>query len=145
MTKRNSIENCTVELIASEQIVAEVKVQRNIFLRDLLSSLLLIRAMIPPTCVLKNTLGSYKFTKSQEKISHFMDMDCIKVFVENEKEVEAFEFGKEKSATLLRKSEKRIVDGIVLPIRKEVKRKIIRSGWKKWNQTPSNKQRWMNN
>ncbi len=32
--------------------------------------------------------GGYKFTKSQEKINHFMYMDDHKLFAKNEKEFE---------------------------------------------------------
>ena len=32
-------------------------------------------------------IGGYKFTKLQEKINHHIDMDEIKIFAKNEKEL----------------------------------------------------------
>ena len=32
-------------------------------------------------------MAGYKFTKSQEKINHLMEMDDIKIFAQNEKEL----------------------------------------------------------
>ena len=57
-----------------------MKILRGIFKEDSLSPLLLGKTII--------YLGSgYKFTKSQEKINHFMYMDDMKLCAKNEKEL----------------------------------------------------------
>ena len=44
--------------------------------------------MVPLNHILKKCTASYKFSKSQEKITHLMDMNNIILFVQNEKELE---------------------------------------------------------
>ena len=64
--------------------------------------------------IIRKCTRSYKFTKSSEKINHFMYMDDIKLFAKNEKELEiliqtiriysqdtGMEFGIEKCAKLI--------------------------------------------
>ena len=45
--------------------------------------------MMPLNDILKKCTGGYKLTKSQEKIHYPMYMDNIKLFVENEKQLES--------------------------------------------------------
>ena len=74
--------------------------------------LLFIIAMISLNYILRK--GGYKFTKSQEKVNHFMYINDIKISAKNEKELESMiqtirlysqnigmEFGIEKCAMLI--------------------------------------------
>ena len=79
--------------------------------------------------ILRKCTVGYKLSKSQEKINHLMYMDDIKLFKENEKEMEnlihtvriysqdiGMEFGIAKCAKLVMKSDKRhLTDGMELP------------------------------
>ena len=96
---------------------------------DNLSLLLFIIAKTPLNHILRKCTAGYKLSRSQEKINHLMYMDDIKLFANNEKELETLihtvriysqnigmEFGKEKCAVLVRISGKRhLTDGIELP------------------------------
>ena len=76
-----AIEKWKVEWMMGVQTLAEVKIQKGIFQRDLLSLLLLAIAMRPLTFVHRKCTG---VTKSPEKIHRFMYMDAVKVFAKNE-------------------------------------------------------------
>ena len=118
-----------VELTARGRSLAEAKIQRGIFQRDALSTLLFIIAMIPLNHILRKSTAGYKLSRSQEKINHLMYMDDIKLLAKNEKELETLihavriysqdigmEFGIEKCAMLVMKSGKRhMTDGMELP------------------------------
>ena len=80
-----AMENCNMELTATEQTLAGVKMQRGIFLGD---ALLFIIAMMSFIYIFRKCTEDYKFIKSQEKINHIMYMDNIKIFAKNEKELE---------------------------------------------------------
>ena len=45
-------------------------------------------AMMPPNHKFRKCTAEYRLNKSQAKINHLMYMDDIKLFVENEKELE---------------------------------------------------------
>ena len=81
-----AMKNWKVKLTARGKTCAEMKILRGIFQGDALSSLLFVIAMMPLNDILRKSTGSYKFTKSQEKINHLMD--DIKLFTKNEKELE---------------------------------------------------------
>ena len=84
---------------------------------------------MPLNHILKKCTAGYKLSKSQEKITHLMYIDDIKLFVKNEKELEnpihrvriysqdiGVEFDIEKCALLVMKSGKRhLTDGMALP------------------------------
>ena len=106
--------NWSVELTAEGKSVAEMKILRGIFQGDTLSPLLFVIAMMPLNHILRECICSYKFTKVQEKINHLMYKDDIKLFANNEKELETLlqaiwiysqdigmEFGIEKCAMLI--------------------------------------------
>ena len=108
-----------VELTAGGKSLAEVKIQTGIFLGDALSPLLFVIAMMPLNYILRKCTARYKLSKSQEKISHLMYMDDIKLFTKNEKDPETLiqtlriyshdirmEFGIEKCAKLVMESDK---------------------------------------
>ena len=115
-----------VELTTVRQSLAEVKMQRVIFQKDV--PLLLVIAMMPLNYILRKCTVGYKFSKSQEKINHLMYMDDIKPFAKNEKELEIIiqtvriysqdlgkEFGIEKCVMLIMKSGKRhLMEGVEL-------------------------------
>ena len=85
--------------------------------------------MMPLSHILRKCKAGYKLSKSQEKINHVMYMDDIKLFAQNEKELETIiqtvriynqdiemEFCVEKCAMLEMKSGKRhITEGVELP------------------------------
>ena len=114
----NSMENRRVELTATRKSLAGVKIQVEIFQRDVLSPSLFAIAMIPLSHVLRKCTGGYKRHKLQEKFHHLMYKD-IKHFPQNEKELETLiqavriysddiwmEFCIEKCAMLIMKSGK---------------------------------------
>ena len=85
--------------------------------------------MMPLNHILKKCPAGHKLSRSQEKINHRLNMDDIKLFAKNEKELEThintvriyspdigMEFGKEKCAILVMKSGKRhMTDGMEQP------------------------------
>ena len=115
-----------VKLTAGGRKLAEVKNQRGNFQGDALSPLLFIIAMMPINHILRKYTTGYKLGRSQEKVNHLMYMDDIKLFANNEKELETLihtvriysrdigmEFGIERCAMLVMKSGKRhLTDGI---------------------------------
>ena len=107
-----------VELTAGGRRLAEAKIQRGIFQRDVLSLLQFIIAMMPLNHILRKCTAGYKLSRSQEKVNHLMD--DIKLFEKNEKELETLihtvriyrrdigmEFDIEKCAMLVMKTGKR--------------------------------------
>ena len=118
-----------VELTAGGRSLPETKIQRGIFQRDALSPLLFLIAMMPLNHILGKCTAAYKLSRSQEKINHLMNMDDIKLFAKNEKELETLihavriysqdigmELGIEKYAMLVMKSGKRhMTDVMELP------------------------------
>ena len=136
----NTMENWRVELTAEGKSLAEVKIQRGIFQGDALSSLLFVKAMVLLIQILRKCAGRYKLHKSQEEINHLMNMDDIKLFAKNEKELEILkhavkifsddielEFGIEKCVMLIMKSGKRHwTEGIDLPRKNQ-------NAWRKGN------------
>ena len=114
------MKNWRVVLTAGGKSLAETKIKRGIFQGDALSPLLFIIAMMPLNHILRKCTAGYKLSRSQEKINHLMDMDDIKLFAKNEKELETLihtirihsqdigmEFGIEKCPLLVMKSGKR--------------------------------------
>ena len=65
-----------------------MKIQRGIFQGDAVSRLLFLMAMMPLSHKLKISISGKKLTKLQENINHQMYMDNIKLFAQNEKELE---------------------------------------------------------
>ena len=76
-----------VVLIAKGETRAKVKIQRDISLGDSLSPLLFVIAMIPLNNILRKYTGGYKFARLQEKINHFINMDDMKAFADNDEEL----------------------------------------------------------
>ena len=121
------------ESAAGGKALVEEKIQRGIFQGDLLLPLLFVIAMRPFNYIHKKYTGSYKFTKSQEKINQFMD--DIKIFVQNEIAQETLihkiriyiqdkgiEFDIVKCAMLEMKSGKReTTEGIELPNQESIR------------------------
>ena len=84
--------------------------------------------MIPLNLIRRKCTAGYKLSKSQEKINHLMNMENIKLFAKNEKELETLiqtmriysqdilmEYGIEKCAMLAMKSGKRhMTEGVEL-------------------------------
>ena len=75
-----------VELTAREKSFAETKIQRGIFQGDALSQLLFIIAMMPLNHILRKCTAGYKLCKPQEKTSHIIYIDDIKLCAKNEKD-----------------------------------------------------------
>ena len=84
----STMENWRVELTARRKSLTEVKIQRGIFLGDVLSPLQFVISMMPLNHILRKSTARYKLSKLQENINHLMYMDNIKLFVKNEKELE---------------------------------------------------------
>ena len=64
--------NSKVERITGGQSQPKVKIQEDIFQRNLLSQQLFVTAMIPLNYIQRECKGGHIFTKSQEKINHFI-------------------------------------------------------------------------
>ena len=76
----NAKEKRRKELTVGGQILAEVKINWGIFLKDSLSPLLFIRLMMLLSYLLRKYRGGgNKFTKSQENINHVVYGDDIKI------------------------------------------------------------------
>ena len=124
-----------MELTAVGRILAETKIQRDIFQGDALPPLLFIIAMMPRNYILRKCTAGYKLNILQKKINHSMYIDDINLFAKNEKELETLihairiynqdmgmEFGIEKCAMLVMKSGKRhLTDGMELPNQDKIK------------------------
>ena len=80
-----AMKNWKMKLAAGRKTLAEVKIQKGIFQRDVLSPLLFLIAILPLYHILRKCTRGYKFTKLQEKINHLIYMDNIKLFAKNEK------------------------------------------------------------
>ena len=118
-----------VELTPGERSLAETKIQSGFFQGDVQSPLLFIIAMMPLKHILRKCTSGYKLSKLQKKINHLMNMDDIKLFAKNEKEMETLihavriysqdigmEFGIENFVMLVMKSGKQhMTDGMELP------------------------------
>ena len=72
------MKNRKVELTSRETILAEVKIQRGVF--QGYARLPLICVIMPLNYIFRKCI---KFTKSQEKLNHLMNMDDIKLFAKN--------------------------------------------------------------
>ena len=75
-------------MAAKVKSLTEVKIQKGFFQGDAQSQLLSVIAMMPVNHIHRKCTGVYKLHKSQEKINHLVYMDDIKLFAENEKELE---------------------------------------------------------
>ena len=64
------------------------KIWIGIFQKDSLSPLLFLITMKPLNCIRRKSKRGYKFTKSQEKISHLVYLDGITIFAKDEKALE---------------------------------------------------------
>ena len=60
------------KLAARGKSLTEVKIQRGVFLRDVLSKLMFVISMIPFNYILRKCKGGYQLHKSQENINHLM-------------------------------------------------------------------------
>ena len=74
-----------VELTVGGQTLAEVKIERDMFHRELPSPLQFLIALRPVNNVIRKFTGDNKYTKSQEKINYLMHIDDIKEFAKYEK------------------------------------------------------------
>ena len=116
-----------VELTAGGRSLAVTQIQRGIFQGDALSPLLFIIVMMPLNHILRKCIAGYKLSGSQ--VNPLMNMDDIKLFAKNKKELETLihtvriyrqdigmEFGIKKCAMLVMKSGKRqLTDRMELP------------------------------
>ena len=80
-----TMKNWRVELTAGGKSLAKTKIQREIFQGDALSPLLFLIAMMPLNHILRKCTAGYKLSRLQEKISHLMYMDDIKLFAKKRK------------------------------------------------------------
>ena len=77
------MKKCRMQLKAGDKSLAEVKIWRGIYQEDAHSLLLFVIAMMPLNPVIRKCIRGYKLTKLQENINHLMQMDEIKLFLEN--------------------------------------------------------------
>ena len=77
-----------VEMTKKKKDLAEVKIQRSIFQGDALSPFLFVIAMMPFNHIRRKCTAGYKLSKSQDMMNDLMNMDDIKLFAQNEEELE---------------------------------------------------------
>ena len=80
-----TMETLWVESTVGEKSLAEIKIQRGIFQEVALSPLLFVIAMMPLNYILRKCT---KCATSKEKINPLMCMGNIKLFAQNEKELD---------------------------------------------------------
>ena len=83
-----TIQTWRVKFIAGGKCLEQVRTQRGIFQRDAKPPLLFVIAMMPLNHILRKCTAGFKINKSLEKINHLRYIDGIKLFAENEKELE---------------------------------------------------------
>ena len=79
------MKNCKVEFTAGGTTLPEVHVKGGIFLADAFSQIPFVIEIMPLNYIFKKCTKNSKFTKPPENIKHFMYMDDIKLFAQNEK------------------------------------------------------------
>ena len=84
----NSMENWGTVLTSNGKDLGKVSIRRGIFQGDSFSPLLFVMAMIPLTVVLKKIEAGYRFSGSREKVNHLLFMDDLKLYGQNEKELD---------------------------------------------------------
>ena len=77
-----------MESTAGEETLSDEKNHIGIFLADVISPLLFIKAMMTFHHILMKYTGGYKLTESQEKINPGININDIKLFAMTEKELE---------------------------------------------------------
>ena len=77
---KKTMKTWKVKLPAGGIVLAEAKVQKDIFQGDALSPLIFIIVMMPINHKPRKCTAGYKLSKSQEKINHLMHIDDIKLF-----------------------------------------------------------------
>ena len=76
---QENYENMESGIDSRKECLAEAKIQRGKFPVDALSTLIFVIEMMPLNRVLRKCTAWYKVSKSQEKISHLLDMGNIKL------------------------------------------------------------------
>ena len=84
-----SMKQWNTELTAGNQRLGNEKIKRKIFQGDSLSPLLFTLVMIPLTLVLRQTKVSNEVKKRGEKINQFLFMDDLKMFANNEDQMDS--------------------------------------------------------
>ena len=113
---RESMESWNTQLTACGKDLGEVSIRRGIFLRDSLSPLLFVIAMLPLSSVLNESAAGYRLNKKEGKIIHLLFMDDLKLCGRNGKEINSLvhtvrmfssdigmDFGIEKCAMMVMK------------------------------------------
>ena len=77
------------ELTAGNQRLGNVKIKREIFQGDSLSSLLFVLVIIPLTLVLRQTKASYEVKQGDKKFKNLLFMDHLKLFAKNEDQMDS--------------------------------------------------------
>ena len=118
-----------VQLNAENEVLGDVNIKRRIFQGDSLSPLLFFICLTPLSLILKKTKAGYSLGKNQQKLSHLLYMDDLKLFGQSERDIESLvntvhgfscdiglQFGIEKCGVIIMKRGKMaICDGIELP------------------------------
>ena len=85
-----SLELWQTTLVANNQQLGTVKINRGIFQGDSSSPLLFVMALIPLTVVLRSKGMGYRLTKEGPELNHLLFMDDLKLFARSEKKVDSF-------------------------------------------------------
>ena len=128
-----------VELATGGKTLAEVQILRGIFHGNALSSLLFVKVIMSLNPILRKCTVGVQIDSIAKKINHLMYMDNIKLFAKNKEETIriysqdiGMEFGREKCAILIMRSQKRYMEGIELQNQKKYEcseKRIFTSTW----------------
>ena len=116
-------------LVANNQTLGNVDINRGIFQGDSFSPLLFVMALIPLTMVLRSTQMGYKMDKEGPELNHLLFMDDLKLFAKKENEIDSLvqtvnvcskdigmEFGISKCAVVtMHRGKKVACTGVELP------------------------------
>ena len=76
-------------LTANNECLGKVNIRRGIFQGDYLSPLLFVLALFPLLMILRKVSSGYEMTKDGCRINHLLFMDDLKLFANNEKEIDS--------------------------------------------------------
>ena len=124
-----SMKSWKCQLVASGEVLGDVRIKRGIFQGDSLSPLLFVICMIPLTMVLRGMKAGYEMKDGGGKVNHLLFMDDLKLFGKNTSQIESLvdtvqsvssdigmEFGLRKCGVLVLKRGVVVEsEGIVLP------------------------------
>ena len=84
-----SMKTWRTNLTVNAECIGMVNIRRGIFQGDSLSPLLFVLALFPLLVILRKVSVGYEMTKDVYRINHLLFMDDLKLFTNNEKEIDS--------------------------------------------------------